>query len=121
MTQEQIEELRKFATASKNRPDLQVEHVVFRAAANPAAILALIAEIDSLRDQVNGLTGTADLAEKQLKESRKNDRDAMSWIADCKEAAGFYGSIMPAFVEYLRDMKQRANDDGDNDNRNPNW
>ena len=27
------------------------------AAANPAAILALIAEIDSLRDEVNGLTG----------------------------------------------------------------
>ena len=29
----------------------------FHRAANPAAILALIAEIDSLRDQVNGLTG----------------------------------------------------------------
>ena len=29
----------------------------FYAAANPAAILALISEIDSLRDQVNGLTG----------------------------------------------------------------
>ena len=27
------------------------------AAANPSAILALIAEIDSLRDEVNGLTG----------------------------------------------------------------
>lgn len=48
MTQEQIEELRKFATASKNRPDLQVEHVVFRAAANPAVIIALIQQRDEL-------------------------------------------------------------------------
>ena len=40
----------------------------FYAAANPAAVLALIAEVESLRDQVNGLTGTADRAEKQRDE-----------------------------------------------------
>ena len=39
------EELKKYALAAKLRPDLQVEQVVYRAAANPAAILALIAEI----------------------------------------------------------------------------
>ena len=40
----------------------------FYAAANPAAVLSLIAEIEQLRDQVNGLTGTADRAEKQRDE-----------------------------------------------------
>ncbi len=39
------EELKKYALAAKLRPDLQVEQVVYRAAANPATILALIAEI----------------------------------------------------------------------------
>ena len=46
------------------QPDDRMDCDVFRvdiarliAAANPAAILAMIAEIDSLRDQVNGLTG----------------------------------------------------------------
>ena len=46
------------------QPDDRMDCDVFRvdiarliAAANPAAILALIAEIDSLRDEVNGLTG----------------------------------------------------------------
>lgn len=73
MTQEQIEELRKLAIASKNRPDLQVEHVVFRSAANPAAILAMIAEIDSLRDEVNGLTGELGRERKRLDWALKYD------------------------------------------------
>ena len=64
--------------------------------------------IDSLRDQVNGLTGEIEAAEKTLRQSRANDREAMSWIADCKEATGYHGSLMPSFVEYLRDLKQRA-------------
>ena len=34
-----------------------IDDALYIAAANPAAILALIAEIDSLRDEVNGLTG----------------------------------------------------------------
>ena len=38
----------------------------FHRAANPAAILALIAEIDSLRDQVNGLTGELERERKRL-------------------------------------------------------
>ena len=36
------------------------------AAANPAAILALIAEVDSLRDEVNGLTGEIERERKRL-------------------------------------------------------
>ena len=38
----------------------------FHRAANPAAILALIAEIDSLRDEVNGLTGELGRERKRL-------------------------------------------------------
>ncbi len=111
MTQEQINELRKFATASKNRPDLQVEHVVFRAAANPAAILDMIAEVESLRDQVNGLTGSLDHAEKALKESRANDMAAMAWLADCRIASGDHGKrMLPEFVEYLREMKRQRDE-----------
>lgn len=34
-----------------------IDDALYIAAANPAAILALIAEIDSLREDVNGLTG----------------------------------------------------------------
>lgn len=97
------------------QPDDRMDCDVFRvdiarliAAANPAAILALISEIDSLRDEVNGLTGELEAAEKTLRQSRANDREAMSWIADCKEATGYHGSLMPSFVEYLRDLKQRA-------------
>ena len=45
------EELKRLAEASKNRPDLQVEHVVFRSAANPAAVLELIAEIERVTKQ----------------------------------------------------------------------
>lgn len=40
-----IEELKKYALAAKLRPDLHVEQVVYRVAANPTSILALIAEI----------------------------------------------------------------------------
>ena len=44
------EELKRLAEASKNRPDLQVEHVVFRSAANPAAVLELIRQRDELME-----------------------------------------------------------------------
>ena len=92
----------------QNDAILEIYVADFYNAANPAAILAMIAEIDSLRDQVNGLTGEIEAAEKTLRQSRANDREAMSWIADCKEATGYHGSLMPCFVEYLRDMKRRA-------------
>jgi hypothetical protein len=47
------EELKELA----NDAILEIYVADFYNAANPAAILTLIAEIDSLRDQVNGLTG----------------------------------------------------------------
>ena len=77
MNQEQINELRQLAQAATPGPWYDRAGVLrgtgggikpiatiynglnspYIAAANPAAILALIAEIDSLRDEVNGLTG----------------------------------------------------------------
>jgi len=46
--------------------DRVTDNGAYIAAANPAAILALIAEIDSLRDQVNGLTGELESERKRL-------------------------------------------------------
>ena len=80
MNQEQINELRQLAQAATPGPwraaisssmvnsvcttfetvcetGKNIDDALYIAAANPAAILALIAEIDSLRDEVNGLTG----------------------------------------------------------------
>ena len=79
MNTEQIKELRKLAEDATPGPWAKRGYVpgigcgvdgvtavahhtnsadsAYIAAANPAAILALIAEIDSLRDEVNGLTG----------------------------------------------------------------
>ena len=83
----------------------------FHRAANPSAILDMIAEVESLRDQVNGLTGSLDHAEKALKESRANDMAAMSWLADCRIASGDHGKrMLPEFVEYLRIMKQQRDE-----------
>jgi len=42
-------------------------NAAYIAAANPAAILELIAEVEALRDQVNGLTGTADRAQAEIR------------------------------------------------------
>jgi hypothetical protein len=47
--------------------------VPFLAAVQPAAILALIAEIDSLRDEVNGLTGELGRERKRLDWALKHD------------------------------------------------
>ncbi len=149
MTQEQINELRNLAQAATPGPwyaeggttnkdviyvysehsDFEVCHgdtsdSDYIAAANPAAILTLIAEIDSLRDQVNGLTGTLERVENErnnqilrnhnlmieLRESRRDNAITMGWLADCRTASGDNGDrMLPAFVEYLRDLKQRAN------------
>lgn len=46
------EELKKYALAAKLRPDLQVEQVVYRAAANPTAILALIEQHDAVNSEL---------------------------------------------------------------------
>ena len=98
MTQEQINELRKLAQAATPGPwyaeggtinkdviyvysehsDFEVCHgdtsdSDYIAAANPAAILAMIAEIDSLRDEVNGLTGELESERKRLDWALKHD------------------------------------------------
>ena len=71
----------------------------------------LACEIRRLRDEVNGLTGSLDHAEKAPKESRANDMAAMSWLADCRIASGDHGKrMLPEFVEYLRIMKQQRDE-----------
>ena len=56
------EELKELA----NDAILEIYVADFYNAANPAAILELIAEIDSLRDEVNGLTGELDRERERL-------------------------------------------------------
>ena len=58
------------------------------AAANPAAILALIAEIDSLRDEVNGLTGELGRERERLDwaVSRESFYDHTTRILFCDRA-----------------------------------
>lgn len=81
------------------------------AALNPATVLNLIAEIERLRDDVNGLTGTADALERQLNEARNNDITAMGYLADCRIASGDNGKrMLPDFVEYLRETKQQRDE-----------
>lgn len=56
------EELKELA----NDAILEIYVADFYNAANPAAILAMIAEIDRLRDEVNGLTGELESERKRL-------------------------------------------------------
>ena len=114
------------------QPDDHIDCDVFRvniarliAAANPAAILTLIAEIDSLRDEVNGLTGTLERVENErnnqilrnhnlmieLRESRRDNAITMGWLSDCRTASGDNGErMLPAFVEYLRGTKRQRDE-----------
>ncbi len=50
-----IEKLKRLAFEYKLRPDLQVNEVAFRNAANPAAVLELIRQHDELRTALKGL------------------------------------------------------------------
>ena len=73
------EELKRLAEplASPNGSDSNASWWdAFHRAANPAAILALIAEIDSLRDEVNGLTGELG-REREVAEEVINNQDAL--------------------------------------------
>ena len=89
MNQEQINELRQLAQAATPGPwraaisssmvnsvcttfetvcetGKNIDDALYIAAANPAAILELISEIDSLRDEANGLTGELERERKRL-------------------------------------------------------
>lgn len=81
------------------------------AAANPATVIGLIAEIERLRDDVSSMTGEADALERQLNEARNNDITAMGYLADCRIASGDNGKrMLPEFVEYLREMKRQRDE-----------
>ena len=81
-----------------------ISNAKYIAAANPAAVLELIAEVEALRANATGL-------EHQLRESRQNDYHAMSYLADCRFAVGDDGKrMLPEFVEHLRAMKQQRDE-----------
>ena len=83
----------------------------FIAAANPAAVLELIAEVDRLREDADDLTIALESSEKALKDSRANDYTAMGYLADCRMAVGDNGKrMLPEFVEYLRQLKQQRDE-----------
>lgn len=115
------EELRDLA----NDAILEIYVADFYGAATPAAILELIAEIDSLRDEINGLTGTLERVENErnnqilrnhnlmieLRESRRDNAITMGWLSDCRTASGDNGErMLPAFVEYLHGTKRQRDE-----------
>lgn len=86
-------------------------NAAYIAAANPAAVLELIAEVDRQRGYADDLTIALESSEKQLKDSRANDYTAMGYLADCRMAVGDNGKrMLPEFVEYLRQLKQQRDE-----------
>jgi len=79
-----IEELKRLAFEYKSRPDLQVNEVAFRNAANPAAVLELISEVESLRNEVK--TEQA-LSFRSQVASIEQQRDGL--LAALREIAGW--------------------------------
>ena len=73
-------------------------------AAEAASILA--AEVRLLRDEVNGLTGSLDRAEKALKEAQEQEPVAFWWIGpDGKDNGGPYrGKPSDAAIDNARNM-----------------
>jgi len=65
-----------------------IDDALYIAAANPAAILTLIAEIDSLRDEINGLTGELGRERKRLDwaVSRESFYDHTTQVFFCDRA-----------------------------------
>ena len=99
-----IEELKRLAFEYKSRPDLQVNEVAFRNAANPAAILELIRQMECLEY-------AAEANKTLLLESRQNDYQAMAWLAECRFAVGDDGKrMLPEFVEHLKSLKRQRDE-----------
>jgi hypothetical protein len=109
-----IEELKRLAEAAsdvnwmhlcrENPVVFSGKYAAYIAAANPAAVLELIAEVEALRANATGL-------EHQLRESRQNDYHALSYLADCRFAVGDDGKrMLPEFVEYLKALKQQRDE-----------
>ena len=74
------------------------------AAANPAAVLELIAEVERLKYD-------AEANRVLMVESRQNDYHAMAWLADCRFAVGDDGKrMLPEFVEHLKELKRQRDE-----------
>lgn len=84
---------------------LSIKHgIAVSEAAEAASILA--AEVRRLRDEVNGLTGSLDRAEKALKEAQEQEPVAFWWIGpDGKDNGGPYrGKPSDSAIDKARNM-----------------
>ena len=84
---------------------LSIKHgIAVSEAAEAASILA--AEVRLLRDEVNGLTGSLDRAEKALKEAQEQEPVAFWWIGpDGKDNGGPYrGKPSDSAIDNARNM-----------------
>lgn len=74
------------------------------AAANPAAILELIRQMECLEY-------AAEANKTLLLESRQNDYQAMAWLAECRFAVGDDGKrMLPEFVEHLKSLERQRDE-----------
>jgi hypothetical protein len=76
----------------------------FYAAANPAAVLELIRQLEHHK-------ADSEVNIRLLAEARKNDVHCMAWLADCRIAVDDNGKrMLPEFVEYLKALKQQRDE-----------
>ncbi len=74
------------------------------AAANPAAVLELIRQLEHHKSD-------SEVNIRLLAEARKNDAHCMAWLADCRIAVDDNGKrMLPEFVEYLKALKQQRDE-----------
>ena len=74
------------------------------AAANPAAVLELIRQLEHHK-------ADSEVNIRLLAEARKNDVHCMAWLADCRIAVDDNGKrMLPEFVEYLKALKQQRDE-----------
>lgn len=92
------------STDEKVCADASEQDAAYIAAANPAAMLELIRQLEHHK-------ADSEASRHLLTESWKDEYCAMGWIASCRQAVGDDGSSdMPGFVEYLKLLKQQRNE-----------
>ncbi len=103
---------------NQNFPEHCVANVAFVGAANPAAILSLLDELDEahngmkyahamrLKKVIDGLRADNEGLRAQLAESQANDRTAMGYLAEVRAAVG--GDDFPAMVRNVQALRKDA-------------
>ncbi len=81
-----------------------ISNAKYIAAANPAAVLELIRQLEHHKSD-------SEVNIRLLAEARKNDAHCMAWLADCRIAVDDNGKrMLPEFVEYLKALKQQRDE-----------